>query len=74
MRKRGADARTLIEYLYKNPVISTTDVVQLIGKTPQTAYNLIAHLEKEAILEELTGAQRNKLYSFAPYMKIFETL
>jgi Fic family protein len=74
MGKRGADARLLIEYLYKKPVISATDVVRLIGKTPQTAYNLIAHLEKETILKELTGAQRNKLYSFTPYIKIFETL
>jgi Fic family protein len=74
MGKRGADTRILIEYLYKKPVISAADVIELISKTPQTAYNLIAHLEKEALLEELTGAQRNKLYAFAPYMKIFETL
>jgi hypothetical protein len=63
-----------VEYLYKKPVISATDVAQLIGKTPQTAYNLIACLEKEAILKELTGTQRNKLYSFVPYIKIFEAL
>jgi Fic family protein len=74
MGKRGADARILMEYLYKKPVISVTDVVQLIGKTPQTAYSLIACLEKEAILKELTGTQRNKLYSFVPYIKIFEAL
>jgi Fic family protein len=74
MGKRGADVRILIEYLYKKPVISTAGVVHLIGKSSQTAYNLIARLEKEAILKELTGAQRNKLYSFAPYIKIFEAL
>jgi Fic family protein len=74
MGKRGADTRVLIEYLYKKPVVSPADVVRLIGKAPQTAYNLIARLEKETILKALTNAQRNKLYSFAPYIRIFETL
>jgi Fic family protein len=74
MGKRSADARILIDYLYKKPVISATDAIRLINKTPQTAYNLIARLESEAILKEVTGAQRNKIYSFIPYIKIFETL
>ena len=74
MGKRSADARILIDYLYKKPVISAADAIRLINKTPQTVYNLIARLESEAILKEITGAQRNKIYSFSPYIKIFETL
>ncbi|MDR2359226.1 MAG: Fic family protein [Prevotellaceae bacterium] len=74
MGKRSANARILTDYLYKKPVISATDAIRLINKTPQTAYNLIARLESEAILKEVTGAQRNKIYSFIPYIKIFETL
>jgi Fic family protein len=72
--KRGADARILLDCLYKKPIVSAMETITLINKTPQTAYNLIADLEKIEILKEITGAQRNKLYSFEPYMKLFETL
>ena len=46
----------------------------IIGKTPQTAYTLIAEMEKAEILKEITGAQRNKLYTFEPYIQLFESL
>jgi len=72
--KRGADARILLDYLYKNPIVSPAVTINLIEKTPQTAYNLIADLEKLGILKEITGAQRNKLFSFESYIKLFETL
>ncbi|GAB6013299.1 Fic family protein [Viscerimonas tarda] len=72
--KRSTDARILLDYLYKKPIISPAETITIINKTPQTAYNLIADLEKREILREITGAQRNKLYSFEPYMKLFETL
>ena len=71
MGKRGADARILLESLYKKPIISPAETIGLINKTPQTAYNLIADLEKLGILKEITGAQRNKLYSFEPYVNLF---
>jgi Fic family protein len=72
--KRGTDARILLEHLYKQPIVSPAETVGLINKAPQTAYNLIADLEKGEILKEITGAQRNKLYSFEPYIKLFENL
>ena len=70
--KRGADARVVLNHLYKTPVVSPTEIITLINKTPQTAYNLIADLERLGILQEKTGAQRNKLYSFEPYIHLFE--
>jgi len=72
--KRGADARTLLNALYKRPIISPAETVVLINKAPQTAYNLIADLEREGILKETTGAQRNKHYSFEPYLNLFKNL
>jgi Fic family protein len=74
MGKRGADARILLEQLYKRPVISPAETIKLIGKTPQTAYNLIDYLEKLEILKEITGARRNKLYSFELYINLFDKL
>jgi Fic family protein len=72
--KRGTDARIILDALYKKPIISPSETITLINKTPQTAYNLIADLEKLEILKEITGAQRNKLYSFEPYINLFDKL
>jgi Fic family protein len=72
--KRGKDAKILIDHLYKKPIISPNETVNLIKKTYKTAYNLIADLEKIGILKEITGTQRNKLYSFEKYINLFETL
>ncbi|MDR2728687.1 MAG: Fic family protein, partial [Chitinispirillales bacterium] len=72
--KRGADARTVLNAMYKNPVISPTEVTALIRKSPQTAYNLIADLEREGILKTITDARRNRLYVFEPYINLFKTL
>jgi len=71
--KRSVDARVLLDALYKKPIISPSETITLINKTAQTAYNLIADLEKMKILKEITGAQRNKLYSFEPYISLFDT-
>jgi len=72
--KRGSGARILLDVLYKKPIISPAETITLINKTPQTAYNLIANLEKEGILKEITGTQRNKLYSFEPYINLFNNV
>jgi Fic family protein len=72
--KRGTDARILLDYLYKKPIVSVAETITIINKTPQTAYNLISDLEKQGILKEITGAQRNKMYLFDPYMQLFNTL
>lgn len=69
--KRGVDARILIEHLYKKPIVSIPEVIRIINKSSQTAYNLIADLERLKIVNEITGGQRNKFYVFEPYINLF---
>ena len=69
--RRASDARQIVEYLYKNPIVSTADLIPLVGKSTQTVYNLVADLERMEIVSEMTGAQRNKLYIFDAYIKCF---
>lgn len=70
--KRGIDARLVINYLYKKPIISASEIMPLIEKSPQTVYNLLADLERFGIINEITGAQRNKLYIFEAYVDCFK--
>ncbi len=69
---RGADAHKVMDRLYQNPIINAQKTSEIIGKNPQSAYQLIQKMEDAGILKEITGAQRNRLYIFADYLKIFE--
>lgn len=70
---RSGDAFRLVEYLYRKPVVNAMTVSEVIGKTLQPAYNLIAEFEKREILKEITGGERGKLYMFEDYVNLFKT-
>ena len=68
---RGSNARKVISYLYTKPVIDVSKVEEIIEKSNVSAYKLIASLEKLAILKEITGSQRGRLYIFKDYIDLF---
>lgn len=68
---KANDARRVIEYLKKQPVIKAPTVVAIIQKSNVSAYKLIAYLEKAGILWETTGGQRDKVYLFKEYLDLF---
>ena len=68
---RVADAGKVLKCLYKKPIIDAADVGQIIGKSPKIAYKLISDLEKNAILKDITGGQRGRLYAFQEYIDLF---
>lgn len=69
---RSSDARKVIEYLYQQPIIDAQRVSAVIGKRVQSAYQLIKKMENAHIIEEITGAERNKLYMYKDYLNIFK--
>lgn len=69
--KRSDDARLVVDFLYRNPIISVREIAELTNKTRQTAYKLISDFEDAKILEKITGAQRNRLYVFKEYVDLF---
>jgi Fic family protein len=71
LRLRASDADKVINRLYKNPVIDAEETGKIIGKTPKSAYKLIAEMEKIGILKEITGGQRGRLYIFHEYIDLF---
>jgi Fic family protein len=69
---RANNAQKIIHYLFKRPMIDLNKVIQLTNVSKKTAYNLIADLEELAILKEITGGKRDKLYVFDSYLNIFK--
>jgi len=73
LKSREGNARRLIEYLYKKPLINasvTEEVTQLSGAS---VYKLLRDLEQLEILIESTGAKRGKIYIFKDYLDLFNS-
>ena len=69
---RSFDALKVVQVLYTSPIIDVYDVIGIIEKSTNTAYKTIAVLEEHAIIREITGAQRGKLYAFVDYIELFK--
>lgn len=69
---RVADARLVIEELYRNPIINVSKVEKVVGKSTVSSYKLIADLEKLGVLKEITGGQRGRAYVFKDYIDLFK--
>jgi Fic family protein len=69
--KKAQNAKSLIDFLYKQPVISVNDIVKSLNISKPTANNLIKDFEHKNILKEITGNQRNKIYIFDEYITIY---
>ncbi len=71
MGKRNTKAQLIINYMYEKPIITAQTVQKIIGSKTATAYTLIEELVQLNIIKETTGFQRNKIYIFEDYIKLF---
>ena len=71
LRSRAVNAKKIVDYLYKRPVINAEKVSKIAGISMPSAYKLIADLENLNILHEITGGQRGKTYIHENYLKLF---
>ena len=71
MGRKAGNARKLIEFLYKKPIIKVKDVEQHLGLSRQASNNLVKDFQNLDILQELTGFKRNKIYTFISYLDLF---
>lgn len=67
----AGNGHRVLEHLYENPIVSVTNVRRLIGKTYETANNLVARMTDCGILHELTGQARNRVFSYRDYIALF---
>jgi Fic family protein len=66
------NAQKLLNKLYQNPIIDSTQVSELLDIAPSTANRLLNDLIELKILTELTGFKRNRKYIFTEYFDIFQ--
>jgi Fic family protein len=71
MGRRAKNAHRLVNFLYRNPVINTGEVMKELKISQVTADKLIKAFQKAEILEEITGFRRNRLFQFKGYFNLF---
>lgn len=69
--KRAKVGQKLLRALYTDPIMSIKQIQEKLSITAPSANSLAASFEKLEILKEITGYKRNRLFSFAEYIKIF---
>ena len=72
MGKRSKHALALLHHLFRNPVITGGDVQKTLNLSPKAANNLVKAFMEKNILVETTGYQRNRIFVFDEYMKLFK--
>lgn len=62
----------IFEYIKRMPQISVTLVSKELNMTAPTARSAIIHMQKQGILEELTGKKRDRIYVYRQYLNSLE--
>lgn len=68
---RTPKAIILVNSLYKQPVTDAEKVSEIVGISMPSAYKLIDDLVTKKILKEITGGQRNRIFTFEAYLSLF---
>ena len=70
--KKLPNAKKLLKYLFKKPIIIVQDIQEELRVSLPTANSLAADFEKMNILHERTGYTRNREFEFTEYLRLFK--
>jgi Fic family protein len=71
-RLATVNAQRLLDYLYQRPIVTAGLVAKTLEVSPPTANSLVNQLCSIGLLTERTGRRRNRLFSYEPYLSLFE--
>ncbi len=71
MGKRTRNASKLFHGLFSKPILNIKDVQRITGLSPKASNELVQIFVEKNILKETTGNQRNRLFIFEEYLKLF---
>ncbi|HPJ44219.1 MAG TPA: Fic family protein [Spirochaetota bacterium] len=69
--KRGKHGQLLLASLFSKPILNVKDIQEITGLSPKAAYDLVEAFIEAGILKETTGYQRNRVFIFEEYVKMF---
>jgi len=71
MGKRAKQGSVLLHALFSKPVVTTKDVQNITSLSPKAANDLVQAFLTAGILKETTGYQRNRVFGFKDYLRLF---
>jgi Fic family protein len=71
MGKRSRQGAVLLRALFSRPKVTVKDVQEISGLSPKAANDLAQAFLAAGILTETTGFQRNRVFSFEDYLRLF---
>jgi Fic family protein len=72
MRVSAGKALSILESLYAGPIISVQRAASVGGVTFPSANSILQEFVSLGLLEETTGRKRNRRFSYAPYLALFQ--
>lgn len=69
--KRSKQGLDFFHKLFKKPIVSVKTVQSMTGLSPKAANDLVQVFVERKILVETTGYQRNRVFVFKDYLKLF---
>ncbi len=69
----ASNALTLLESLYKRPIISVQRAVEVANLAFPNANALVARMVKLGLLREISGRKRDRRFAYSPYLDLFTT-
>lgn len=70
--RAAANGHRVLERLYMQPILSVSDVRELLGTTYAGANQIVQRLEDLEILHEITGQARNRRFRYDNYVRLFD--
>ncbi len=71
MGKRSKQGVEFLHKLFKKPAVTIKDVQAMTGLSPKAANSLVKAFVEQNILVETTGYQRNRVFVFGEYVRMF---
>ena len=71
MGKRSKQGIEFLHQLFKKPVVTIKDVQAMTSLSPKAANDLVKAFVEQKILVETTGYQRNRVFVFDDYVRMF---
>jgi Fic family protein len=69
--KRSNNALLLLNFLFKKPIVHVNQVKEVTNSSYKSANDLVSDFVTVGILKELTGQNRNRIFGFDQYLKMF---
>ncbi len=69
--RAAGNGHRVLESLYQRPIVSVTDVQNLLGTTYAGANQIVARLVKLGVLQEITGHARHRRFRYEAYVRLF---